>query len=172
MNLQEAISLIEPGIFQDNIPQHWADLGCGNGIFTYALAHLLTAGSSITAVDRSPQELNTAMDNGVSIQFEQMDFNQENIKLPNLDGILMANSFHFISQKETLIKRLEKFFDRDKQLLIIEYESNVPNPWVPYPITFNKLHRLFNDLGYSSITKINERPSSFGGQMYAALIKI
>lgn len=172
MNLQEAISLIEPGIFQDNVPQHWADLGCGNGIFTYALAHLLTAGSSITAVDRSPQELNTAMDKGVSIQFEQMDFNQENIKLPNLDGILMANSFHFISQKETLIKRLEKFFDRDKQLLIIEYESNVPNPWVPYPITFNKLHRLFNDLGYSSITKINKRPSSFGGQMYAALIKI
>jgi|GEM_PF-1468244 len=31
MNLQEAMSLIEPGIFQKDRPQHWADLGCGNG---------------------------------------------------------------------------------------------------------------------------------------------
>lgn len=171
MNLQEAISLIEPGIFQDDVPQHWADLGCGNGTFTYALARLLAAGSSITAVDSSPQELIVAMDNGVSIQFEQMDFNQENIRLPKLDGILLANSFHYISQKELLIKRLEKFFNRDKQFLIIEYESKVSNPWVPYPITFSNLSRLFDGLGYASITKINERSSSFGGKMYVALIE-
>jgi len=171
LEIQEAIALIEPGISTDATLQHWADLGCGNGTFTYALAHLLPPGSSVTAVDRVPQRLNKIIGNSVSIQFQQSDINLESFDLPTLDGILMANSLHYIQEIESLIKRLERYFYKEKQFLIIEYEANSSNPWVPFPITFSKLTVLFDSLGYEAITKINERPSSFGGSMYAALIR-
>ncbi|WP_257666991.1 class I SAM-dependent methyltransferase [Parapedobacter tibetensis] len=171
MEIQEAIALIEPGVLRGATAQHWTDLGCGNGTFTYALAHLLSPGSSITAVDSLPQRLNKIMGNRVSIQFQQSDINLESFHLPKLEGILMANSLHYIQEKESLIKRLERYFNKEKQFLIIEYEANISNPWVPFPITFSKLSTLFDSLGYYAITKINERPSSFGGSMYAALIR-
>lgn len=171
MTLEDAVSLIEPGIAADNLPQHWADLGCGNGTFTRALAHLLTPGSSITAVDHVPQQWGYAMGAGVEVQFKQLDFGREDFYLPMLDGMLMANSFHYIQKKESLIKRLEKCFHKEKQFLIIEYETDTPNPWVPYPISFYQLSQLFDGLGYDRITKLKERQSSYGGKMYATLIK-
>lgn len=171
MKIQEAIALIELGILSEDKPQHWADLGCGNGTFTYALAQLLSPGSSITAVDRLPQKLNGTAGNNVSIQFQLADISLESLTLPKLDGILMANSLHYIQEKERLVKRLEPYFNTEKQFLIVEYESNTPNRWVPFPITFSKLSTLFDNLGYEVVTKVNERPSSFGGTMYAALIR-
>lgn len=171
MKIQEAIALIEPGILSEDKPQHWADLGCGNGTFTYALAHLLPPGSSIVAVDNLPQKLNKTAGQNISIQFQLADISLESLTLPSLDGILMANSLHYIQEKEMLVKRLEPYFNTEKQFLIVEYESNTPNRWVPFPITFSKLSALFDNLGYKVVTKVNERPSSFGGTMYAALIR-
>jgi len=171
MQVDEAKVFIEPGIGTGVIPQHWADLGCGDGTFTYALAHLLAPGSSIIAVDSLPQRLNKTVENNVSIQFQQSDISLESFSLPRLDGILMANSLHYIQQKESLVKRLERCFNTEKQFLIVEYESDTPNRWVPFPITFGKLNALFDSLGYGAVTKVNERPSSFGGTMYAALIR-
>lgn len=171
MEIREAIALIEPGVLSEDKPQHWADLGCGNGTFTYALAHLLPPGSSIIAVDSLPQKLNKSAGNNVSIQFQLADISVESLTLPSLDGILMANSLHYIQEKEMLVKRLEPYFNTEKQFLIVEYESNTPNRWVPFPITFSKLSALFDNLGYEVVTRVNERPSSFGGTMYAALIR-
>lgn len=171
MKIQEAIALIELGILLEDKPQHWADLGCGNGTFTYALAHLLAPGSSIMAVDSLPQKLNRTTGNNVSIQFQLADISLGSLVLPKLDGILMANSLHYIQEKESLVKRLEPYFNTEKQFLIVEYESNTPNRWVPFPITFSKLSTLFDNLGYEVVTKVSERPSSFGGTMYAAWIR-
>ncbi|MFB2121320.1 trans-aconitate 2-methyltransferase [Parapedobacter sp. 2B3] len=171
MQVEEAIEFIEPGINTGVIPQHWADLGCGDGTFTHALAHLLAPIGSVTAVDSLPQRLNRTAGNNVSIQFQQSDINLDSFSLPKLDGILMANSLHYIQQKELLVNRMEPYFNTEKQFLIVEYESNTPNRWVPYPITFNNLSRLFESLGYIDITKVNERPSAFGGTLYAALIR-
>ncbi len=58
------------------------------------------------------------------------------------------------------------------RFLIIEYDTNEPNLWVPHPITFKKLKSLFEELGYSKILKLNERGSAYGsGMMYCALIE-
>lgn len=171
MKIQEAIEFIAPGILPGDRPQHWADLGCGNGTFTYALAHLLPPGSSIIAVDNLPQNLSKTAGHHASIQFQQADFSQDGLALPKLDGILMANSLHYIREKEILVKRLEPCFNTEKQFLIVEYESKIPNRWVPFPIAFSELSALFDLLNYEVVTKVNERRSSFGGTMYAALIR-
>ncbi len=171
MQTHEAIAFIEKGMpTSDNTPQQWADLGCGSGTFTRALAHLLPPGSGITAVDRSPQALESEMGNGVSVKFQQADFGEDDLRLPELNGILMTNSIHYVRDKHRLIKGLAKHFRGKGQFLIIEYDSRVPNPWVPYPITSSELGALFRGLGYTDMTKINERPSRYGGLMYAASI--
>jgi hypothetical protein len=51
MNIIEATALIRTSLIEWSQPQYWCDLGCGSGTFTMALAHVLSPGSTIHAVD-------------------------------------------------------------------------------------------------------------------------
>lgn len=168
MNIEEAKYLLQRK-FSDS-KEIWADLGCGNGIFTYALAEILPFESEIFAVDYGSQKLLEKHDE-VSIYFQKENFENNNLDFPLLDGILMANSLHFVKDKKKLIKRLEKYFKQDNEKwIIVEYDHSIPNQWEPYPIPFDELKLVFSQLGYSKIEKIGERKSVFGGKMYSALI--
>jgi ubiquinone/menaquinone biosynthesis C-methylase UbiE len=166
MQQSEAIALIEKGITGED-PQHWADLGCGTGTFTLTLASLLPPESFITAIDKSQQHL-PAISNGIKIDFRKADFVNEPITVNPLDGMLMANSLHFVADKVKLIKQLESAFKSDRKFLIVEYDTARSNPWVPYPISFQKLDDEFTSLGYQTL-KLAESPSRFGGVIYSAL---
>ncbi|QEM10490.1 class I SAM-dependent methyltransferase [Mucilaginibacter rubeus] len=166
MQQSEAISLIQKGLTSDH-PQHWADLGCGSGTFTIALASLLPQESHITAIDKSNQHL-PAFSDGIKIDFIKADFVNEPIAVNLLDGILMANSFHFVANKTKLINQLEHTFKGNPRFLIVEYDATKANPWVPYPISYQKLNHEFSQLGYQ-IDKLAEMPSRFGGVIYSAL---
>jgi trans-aconitate methyltransferase len=162
MEQEEAVSLIRAGV-SGMQPQSWADLGCGRGVFTFALKSLLPAGSRLIAVDKESQRL--------PLHFIKGDFEKDELPLSRLDGILMANSLHFVRDKEKLIRKLEAYFLATPAFLIVEYDTDRANRWVPYPVSSDELRSLFTGLGYSSITKLEVRPSRFGGQLYAALIK-
>lgn len=166
MQQSGAIALIEKGITNEH-PQYWADLGCGNGTFTFALASLLPPESYITAIDKTQQHF-PAFSDKVKIDFRKADFVNEQIGINSLDGLLMANSLHFVADKPKLIKQLEKGFKGDPQLLIVEYDAVKSNRWVPYPISFQKLEMEFTHLGYK-VTKLAQAPSKFGGIIYSAL---
>lgn len=171
MKQQEAIDLIGKAIPQSTSTQLWADLGCGSGTFTGALAHLLPKGSHIYAIDRMEQYLSKSMGNTVSASFVKADFEQANFNFSNLDGILMANALHYIKNKQLLIDRLEKYLSADKRFIIVEYDTEIANQWVPYPISFANLKELFTAIGYSKISKVGEQRSIFGkGNLYAAVI--
>ncbi len=89
-----------------------------------------------------------------------------------LDGILMANSFHYVKDKSRLIERLQSFLKSDGMFLIVEYDTGKANRWVPYPLSFENLTLLFENNGFSLIEKVGERSSIFGPQkMYASVIK-
>lgn len=124
--------LIEKGIPPFATPQKWADLGCGNGVFTQALACLLPTGSSIIAIDKTSQKLPEMWGNSVNIHFEKADFTSDNLPLSELHGILMANSLHFVKDKKTLIRKLEKHLSDAGFWLVVEYEHYVPNQWSPF----------------------------------------
>ena len=166
MRQAEAIALIEKGI-TDKDPQHWADLGCGAGTFTLALASLLLPESFITAIDKSHQHL-PSVSNGIKIDFRKADFVNEPITVSPLDGVLMANSLHFVANKSKLISQLENAFKNSPKFLMVEYDTVKSNPWVPYPISFQRLDDEFTSLGYQTL-KLAESPSRFGGVIYSAL---
>jgi hypothetical protein len=110
-----------------------------------------------------------AVSNGIKIDFRKADFVNEPITVSLLDGVLMANSLHFVANKPQLIRQLENAFTNSPKFLIIEYDTTKSSPWVPYPISFQKLDGEFNGLGYQTL-KLSESPSRFGGVIYSALV--
>ena len=168
MKISEATALIHTPLIEWARPQSWCDLGSGSGTFTTALAQLLAPGSTIHAVDLDQKALASVPDHydGVEIRRTVGDIRSPNVRLPPVDGILMANTLHFIQEQRVFLRRLLFLTDR---FLVVEYERSKPNRWGPYPVGFERLHQLFSEAGVERVEKLTTRPSLFGGTMYSAL---
>jgi ubiquinone/menaquinone biosynthesis C-methylase UbiE len=167
MKISQAVELIRTPLIDWSRAQSWCDLGCGSGTFTLALASSLATGSTIHAVDLDPKALEQIPDheNGIAIRKILGDLRSPSLRLPLVDGILMANSLHFIPSQHLFLKRL---LSVTKRFLIVEYERSRPSPWVPYPVPFERLREVFNEAGIERVEKLVTLPSRFGGSMYAA----
>jgi len=172
MNIQQAVDLIKdaaPLLPRPRQAQHWADLGCGAGLFTEALAHLLSEASTIHGVDTNPGFRQQTLPNATRLIPLKADFEKDNLPLSDLDGILMANSLHYIKDKPALIKKLRTYMRPDAPFLIAEYDTDQPvRTWVPYPVSYASLSKLF-----PHVQKLGERPSVYGrANIYAAIAVI
>ncbi len=169
MKVSQASALIHTQLIDWARPQAWCDLGCGSGTFTTALAQLLAPGSAIHAVDLDPRALERIPKehNGVEIRKILGDLRSPGLRLPYVDGILLANSLHFIPEQDLFLRKLLAVTDR---FLIVEYERSRPNPWGPYPVGFERLRELFREEGVECVEKLATRPSRFGGAMYSAFV--
>jgi len=167
VKIAEATALIRTPLIEWTRPQSWCDLGCGSGTFTAVLAKLLAPGSKIYAVDLDPKALEHVPDHydGVEIHKTLGDIGSPSLRLPTVDGILMANTLHFIEEQQAFLRRLLSVADR---FLIVEYERSKPNRWGPYPVGFERLRQLFGEEGAERVERIATRPSLFGGTMYSA----
>lgn len=172
MTIPEATDLIRHNHVTSLTKNVWADLGCGSGIFTYALGNLLNEGSLIYAVDKNISAFKKrSFSKSVVIKPIELNFETGTLPFDNLDGILMANSLHFVKDKKSLLKKITKSLNDDGFFLVVEYDTDRSNYWVPYPASFLSLKKIFNDAGYDGVIKINERPSRFRkGNLYAAII--
>jgi ubiquinone/menaquinone biosynthesis C-methylase UbiE len=173
MNRKDATEFIS---FENKnpLPQLWLDLGCGTGLFTLALAGNLPEGSKIIAIDKDEKALRKipATVNDVVIQSIAADFVYDALDVKEVDGILIANSLHYVKDKETLLKGLISSMKTNGVFLIVEYDREKGNQWVPYPLTIDAAKALFKGLGYSGFHGLNKRPSVFGGYyMYAAIVR-
>jgi ubiquinone/menaquinone biosynthesis C-methylase UbiE len=173
MSPAEALTLLSPAPVKSRFPSRWADLGCGSGLFTLALATLLQPGSTIYAVDRQPKIRPQTTPNHVSIEPVKTDFAKIPLPFRDLDGILMANSLHYVKDKPTLIRSLRAVTLRPQHaFLIIEYDTDRATPiWVPHPVSYAGLTPLFNAAGYSTITRLADHPSIYNrNKIYSAYI--
>jgi ubiquinone/menaquinone biosynthesis C-methylase UbiE len=173
MNRKDATEFIS---FENKnpLPQLWLDLGCGTGLFTLALAGNLPEGSKIIAIDKDEKALRKipATVNDVVIQSIAADFVYDALDVKEVDGILIANSLHYVKDKETLLKGLISSMKTNGVFLIVEYDREKGNQWVPYPLTIDAAKALFKGLGFSGFHVLNKRPSVFGGYyMYAAIVR-
>lgn len=169
MQLPEAISLIQKGIVPHSSPQTWADLGAGKGLFSEALFSILQPGSTIHSVDLNKQP---NLQDHPSIIFHQVNFVKDKLPIPILDGILMANSLHYVQEQVACIKQLKTYLRNDTGVFIlIEYDTDRANQWVPFPVSFARAQSIFSEAGFSKIKKIGERQSMYRrDSIYAALI--
>jgi trans-aconitate methyltransferase len=155
-------------------PTTWADLGCGTGTFTLALAGLLAPGSTIHAMDVDGALLRTIppAHKSVSIRTHDGDFlRQELWPFADLDGIVMANSLHYVEDQATFIRACEPWMMSPRRFLIVEYDTDTANRWVPYPVPQMRLIELFNGAGYRSIRILRSRPSLYRrAPLYSALV--
>jgi len=166
MTLHDAKNLINSKHINKSVIQTWADLGCGDGLFSNALISLLAYKSLIYAIDKS---------NFTSINkqiiFSRKDFEKDNLKLTMLDGIMMINSLHFVKDKLMLLKKLKTYLKPNGVFLLGEHDTNISNRWVPYPLSFSEATTLFEKAGFNKTEKINEHQSVYNSsKIYSAYI--
>ncbi|MEO5998042.1 MAG: methyltransferase domain-containing protein [Chitinophagaceae bacterium] len=172
MELGDAIKLIKDESLQHTDDAVWADLGSGSGLFTYALANLLPPGGFVYSIDKTDIVLKKQVNpNNITVRQLRLNFDTDELNLHNLDGILMANSLHFVKNKQALILKLAKNLKPEGSFLIVEYNTDSSNPWVPFPLSYYSLKEEFKKAGYNHIQKLHERQSAFGrSQIYSAYI--
>jgi len=173
MKHNDHVRLLQPA----NLPAGgvWADLGAGSGAFTLALRELVGPEASIYAVDRNRGRLSelertyfSLFENTGNLHTLNADFTHS-LALPPLDGLLMANSLHFFKDKEVVLRHVSSFLKPGGTLLLVEYNVDRGNPWVPYPLSFETFRELALDAGFREPTLLAKYPSSFLREFYAAL---
>jgi ubiquinone/menaquinone biosynthesis C-methylase UbiE len=153
-------------------PTTWADLGCGDGTFTVALASLLAPGSTIHAMDREGSLLRRipSVHNDVRITTHVGDFTHP-WPFTDLDGILMANSLHYVDDQGAFIRACEARMKATHRFLIVEYDSDEANRWVPYPLSRATLTGLFARVYCAPVLFLRSRRSLYRrAALYSALI--
>jgi len=172
MELSTAIRLLVKALPEKRTEQRWADLGAGSGLFSQALSTLLGDGSLIYAVDKKISSIATANDS-VTIQSMKGDFVRDALQPAPFDGLLMANSLHFVSDKQLFFEKLFRALKPEGSLLIVEYDTDVPNNWVPYPVSFDSLRKLVGPTGFGVPRRLETIPSLYNrASIYSAVMHI
>lgn len=172
MNHTDHVRLLRGGVTAPS--GTWADLGAGRGAFTLALAELLGAGGTIYAVDRDGAALAdlaravAARAPEVTLHTVRGDFTRT-LDLPPLDGVVMANSLHYVKDKAPVVRRIASYLRPEGRLLVVEYDTDSGNPWVPYPFSLPVWQRIARQAGFAETTLLATAPTSFMGRFYAAM---
>ncbi|MEL7533264.1 MAG: class I SAM-dependent methyltransferase [Bacteroidota bacterium] len=163
MEHKAAVKLIDHPNLERKAATRWADLGCGRGTFTKALADLLGEGSQIYAVDTNEAALQTipATYAGVQVERYRADFVRDDWP-DQLEGILMANSLHFVAEQSAFLERLRQQLKPEGKLILVEYDTDKANPWVPYPRKLEGWRELMLEVGFSDVSEIGRRSSRYG----------
>jgi 2-polyprenyl-3-methyl-5-hydroxy-6-metoxy-1,4-benzoquinol methylase len=173
MELSTAVKLIEKGIQSGSAGQVWVDLGAGKGLFTQALARLLPEESIIYAIDKDQTALDaiSVLSGKLTVKTRQLDFVTQPLGIDKVDGIILANSLHFVKDKQTFMQNLNSNLKTEGRIIVVEYDMDIANPWVPYPISFKSLEKLAEKVRFNLPTKLHEVPSSYNrANIYAAVL--
>ncbi len=135
MNHADLVALIKDGVGERG--GRWADLGAGEGNFTRALSDLLGPEAHITAVDKDAGALRAI---GGNIETRVADFTKP-LDLHDLDGIVMANSLHFVRDKQPVLEAVQQMLRPGGRLIVVEYGADRGNPWVPHPFPASRSGR-------------------------------
>jgi ubiquinone/menaquinone biosynthesis C-methylase UbiE len=173
MDHNDHVSLLRPANPSSN--GTWADLGAGSGAFTLALRELIGPEATIYAVDKDRAALND-LDSAHRHRFATSrnlillneDFTRIN-NIPALDGVVMANSLHFFKDKEKILRHVYGLMKPNGVLLLVEYNVDSGNLWVPYPLTFETYRALAPRVGFGEPRLLATIPSRFLKEFYSAV---
>jgi SAM-dependent methyltransferase len=171
MDHADHVALLRDGVPGPGV---WADLGSGEGAFTLALADLLGPGSTVYSVDKNKSALAVQLQ-ALAQRFPDTlthqiagDFARP-LALPPLDGIVIANALHFLREKDGPLRAIRGYLKPGGRLLIVEYNVDQGNPWVPYPFSYATWEDLARRAGFVDTRRLAARPSRFLHEIYSAL---
>lgn len=177
MDHRDHVALLEPGLAGEPRGHGtvWADVGAGGGAFTLALAELLGPGGRIVAVDRdrdalAENDLRMRADFPASdVQLVAADFTSP-LDLGRLDGIVAANSLHFVpnDRQPSVVGALAALLRPGGAFIVVEYDADHGNRWVPYPFTFDGWRAIAAVAGLVDVRMLARRPGWLGG-FYSAV---
>lgn len=173
MDHADHVNLLKPA----NLPSGgvWADFGTGAGAFALALRELVGPHANIYAIDKDRrgfrdlekvhrEKFTTAQ----HLHTVRADFTGA-LSLPPLDGIVMANSLHYIREKEKILRHVRTFLKLTGALLLVEYNVDSGNLWVPHPLSFETYRALAPRAGFSEPQLLAKAPSRFLKEFYSAV---
>ncbi|GAC1436242.1 MAG: hypothetical protein PVS3B3_30000 [Ktedonobacteraceae bacterium] len=152
----------------------WADLGSGSGAFTLALAELLGPTGCIYSVDKDNSALRQQEQTmrqfapTMNVTYITADFTRP-LDLPPLNGVVMANSLHFVRKKDDVLQRVASYLRPGGRLLLVEYNADRGNMWVPYPFSYESWQTVASKNGFVGTKLLERRPSRFLNEMYSAV---
>ena len=175
MELRDAIELLHDAVGTGG--GDWADLGAGTGTFTLALAQTLGPGSTVYAVDddagavRALRELAASSEAHIVPVKADFTLPLEPTALGSvpLDGILFANSLHFMRDATGVLSRLAKLVRRNGRVVVVEYDRRGASQWVPHPIPATQWPALAGAAGLVEATITARRPSLYSGSFYVGV---
>jgi len=153
----------------------WADIGAGSGAFTLALADLLGPGGRIVAVDRDGRALRenatvmTTRFPAIPLETLRGDLTGP-LTLPELDGLVAANSLHFVprDRQVAVVRALAAHLRPGGAFVVVEYDADHGNPWVPHPFSLESWTRIAEAAGLTGTRLLRRVPSRFLGAIYSA----
>lgn len=185
MDHNDHVNLLRPAnVYPGGV---WADLGAGSGAFTLALRELVGMDAIIYAVDKDKSALRE-LENSHRARFGATqnlillpnDFSrplddstrpsgQSAQRLPPLDGIVMANSLHFFKDRGSILRHVQGFLKPGGALLLVEYNVDKGNLWVPHPLSFETFRTLAPRARFSEPRLLAKIPSRFLKEFYSAI---
>ena len=172
MDHNDHVNLLRPA----NLPHGgvYADFGAGSGAFTLALRELIGLDATIYAVDKDKSSLRT-LENSHRARFDTTrnlillpnDFSRL-LDLPPLDGVVMANSLHYFRDKEKLLRHVWEYLKPNGAVLLVEYNVDYGNLWVPHSLSFQTYRSLALSAGFTEPRLLATHPSRFLKEFYSA----
>ena len=173
MDHADHVALLRPAVAPGGI---WADIGAGSGAFTLALADLLGPGGRIVAIDRDSGALR---ENAAAVASRFPSVAIETIKgdlagplrLPELEGLVAANSLHFVprDRQVAVVRALAALLRPGGVFVVVEYDADRGNPWVPNPFSYRSWERIAAAAGLLETKPLGRVPSRFLGAIYSGV---
>ncbi len=173
MDHADHVGLLRPAVEPGGC---WADIGAGEGAFTLALADLLGPGGRIVAVDRDAGVLRTNAER-IRARFPATDLMTLTADLtgdlplpPELDGLVAANSLHYVrpERQVAVVQALAAHLRPGGRFVVVEYDTDRGNPYVPHPFSATSWGRLAAAAGLVGTEQTGRVPSRFLGAIYSA----
>src|SRR5690348_13315933 len=81
----------------------------------------------------------------------------------------MANSLHYVRDKQPVLEAVRRMLRPNGRLIIVEYGTDRGNMWVPYPFTYARWETIAAAAGFRNTRLLSTVPSRWLGSMYAAV---
>jgi hypothetical protein len=82
---------------------------------------------------------------------------------------VIANALHFVAAPEPVVERLAGYLRPGGRFVLVEYDAERGNPWVPHPISRRRWSALAAAAGLVGARALAGRPSRFTGEIYSAV---